>query len=119
MKHQISSDNIELTESIKTLAQDKVSKLNRFFKNYPEDAVSLRSVINSGSAEDTFEVHIDATINGKNYFAEERDYSLESTLIKTVEEIEKQLEKARSQNEKEWEKVREMKGVDPIQEETD
>lgn len=114
MIYQISSDNIDLSPSTKTLAHDKLSKLERFFTNYPEDAVTVRAVINTGAAEDTFEVRVDITAKGSTYFSEERDYSVETTLIKVVQEIEKQLEKDRSKREKDWDKIREMKGVDPL-----
>ena len=109
MIYQISSDNMSLTESMKVLAQEKISKLERFFKDFPEDTITARVVLNAGSANDTYEVKLELNANGKVYFTQEVDYSLESSLVKVVDETERQLEKDRSENTKGWEKIREMK----------
>ncbi len=117
MNYQISSDNIDLSESNTFLAREKIGKLERFFSHLPQDAVMARVVINKGAEEDTFEVRLDINADGKTYFTKEVNYSLETALIQVVDEIERQLEKDRSQKEKEWEKRREMKVKDPLEEE--
>ncbi len=109
MIYQISSDNMSLTEGMKVLAQEKIAKLERFFKDFPEDTITARVVLNTGSANDTFEVRLELNANGKVYFIQEREYSLESSLVKVVDEIERQLKKDRSDDVRGWEKIREMK----------
>lgn len=113
MIYQITSDNIELSESMQELAQSKVEKLERFFPNTDEDLVIARIVMNKGAKEDTFKAKLELEVAGKLYFGDEVDYSLESALIRATEEVEKQIEKARSEDEKEWEKRREMKAAPP------
>lgn len=109
MIYQITSDNLKLTESMKTLAQEKASKLERYFPNTEPDLIIARIVLNKGSEEDTFTSKVELEAAGKLYYGEENNYSLESSLIRALEEVEKQMEKNRSQEEKDWEKRREMK----------
>ena len=111
MLYQISSDNMDLTESMRTLAKDKVSKLEKFLTHIPPDESSVRIVLNSGAQEDTFKVKIDLVAKGRKYFAQEKEYALETSLIRAVEEIERQLEKDQDENERNWEKLREVKSA--------
>jgi ribosomal subunit interface protein len=109
MLYQISSDNMDLTERMQTLGKDKVSSLKKFFAHLPPDEANARVVLNKASQDETFEVKIDLVAKGKNYFAQEKDFALETCLIHAVEEIERQLEKDRDENERDWKKQREMK----------
>ena len=105
-----------MTESMKTLAQNKVSKLERYFPNTDPDLIVSRVVLNKGSEEDTFHVKLELEVAGKLYYGEETDYTLEAAVVKSIEEVEKQMEKVRSKNEKDWEKRREMKQKSPEEE---
>jgi ribosomal subunit interface protein len=109
MIYQITSDNLEMTESMKALAQNKVSKLERYFPNTDPDLIVTRVVLNKGSEEDTFHVKLELEVAGKLYYGDETEYTLEAAIIRAIEEVEKQMEKVRSQDEKDWEKRREMK----------
>lgn len=112
MNYQITSDNIELSESMKTLAQEKLAKLNPRLKNIPEELKSCRVVMNSAPLEQ-FAVKLELTLKGKMFFTDERNYNLETALILAVEELERQLEKNWSkEDEKAWEERRESKRVD-------
>lgn len=115
MIYQITSDNLELSESMKELAETKISKLEKFFPNTDDDLVTARIVMNKSAEEDAFKAKLELEVAGKLYFGEERDYSLESALVEAIGEVERQIEKSRSENEKEWEKRREMKKA-PINE---
>ncbi len=113
MIYQITSDNLKMTESMKSLAQEKVSKLERYFLNTDKDLIIARVVLNKGAEEDTFRVKIELEVAGKLYYGDEIEYTLEAALVRALEEIEKQMEKARSKDEKEWEERRKMKQKSP------
>ncbi|MBP8960961.1 ribosome-associated translation inhibitor RaiA [Patescibacteria group bacterium] len=116
MQYQISSDNIELTKSMQNLAEDKVSKLKRFFAHFPQDEVTARIVLNKASQEDAFKAKIELVAKGKSYFAQEKEFLLETAIIRAVEEIERQLEKDRDAPERNWEKQRELKSTQGLEE---
>ncbi|MBD3365879.1 hypothetical protein GF360_00890 [candidate division WWE3 bacterium] len=117
MIYQITSDNLKLSESMKTLAENKVSKLEKYFPNTDEDLVISRVVLNKGSEEDTFVSKVELEVAGKLYYGDETDYSMESAVIGAVEAIERQVEKERGKQERDWEKRREMKVTSSEEEE--
>lgn len=110
MNYQIQSDNMDLSPSMTELAKDKLRKLEKHFKDYPDDTITARVVLNK-APDDTFEVKIKFGINGKEIFAEKVNYSLESALVVVIEDLDKQLEKERSKHrtEKEWNAQRDQK----------
>ncbi len=116
MQYQISSDNIELTKSMHTLAEEKVGKLEKFFTELPSDKATARIVLNKASQDDTFKTKIELIVKGKSYFAQEKEFTLESAIIRAVEEIERQLEKDKDQFERNWDKLREMKSSQGLEE---
>lgn len=87
MKYQITSDNIQISQSMKELATEKFEKVDKFLSNIDEDSKHVRIVMNSAAEEGTFLVKILLRANGKEYFTDETDYSLEITLTKAIEEI--------------------------------
>jgi len=107
MDYQITSDNIQISESMKELAKSKLTKLETRLKEIPDGSKSFRVVLN-GAPDEKFEVKVEAVINGKQYFSEETDYSLESALVLVVEELNKQFEKSKMY-EQNWEEKREAK----------
>lgn len=109
MIYQISSDNLSLTPSMETLGREKTQKLEKFFPNLPPDEVKARIVLNKGSREGMFEVKFELSVRGKRYFSQEKNFSLETAVINCVDEIERQLEKSRNENERDWEKLRDLK----------
>ncbi|KKS17345.1 MAG: hypothetical protein UU77_C0001G0005 [candidate division WWE3 bacterium GW2011_GWC1_41_7] len=108
MDYQITSDNITVSDSMKELAQSKFSKLDGRLKEIPDGSKSIRIVMNS-APDETFEIKAEAIINGKQYFAHETDFSMESAMVLVVEELHKQLEKAEKMYEQKWEENREAK----------
>jgi len=92
MQYQITSDNMQVTPSMETLAKQKFARIESRVKEIPEGSKSVRIVMNSAPT-DTFQVKIEINLNGKDYFSDETDYSLESALVKTVEELVVMLEK--------------------------
>lgn len=94
MNYQITSDNISLSPSMKSLALDKLQKLDRILKDIPEDSRSARVVLNKGAGdEDTFEVKIHLNAKGKEYFSNDTDYTLETAIVRTIEELARMIEK--------------------------
>jgi len=87
MNYQITSDNIDLSPSMKTLATDKFERVERLLSDYPDDTKSVRIVLNKGHEEETFTVKMHLLVNGKEYFSDETGYGLESVIVNTVEEL--------------------------------
>jgi len=105
---------MDLTESMKALAEEKVSRLERFFAKLPPDEATARIVLNKGAQNETFKVKIDLIAKGKSYFAQEKEFALETAVIRSVEEIERRLEKDRDENDRHWEELREMKSAEGL-----
>jgi ribosome-associated translation inhibitor RaiA len=92
MIYQITSDNIDLSESMNSLTKDKFGRVESRVKHFPQDACFARVVLNAAPKEQ-FTVKVELEINGKKYFSDETDFSLEAALIKTVEELLQMMEK--------------------------
>lgn len=92
MNYQITSDNIELSPSMEVLTKDKFERVKKRAKHLPADACFARIVLNS-EPENMFSVKVDLDLNGKKYFSDETEFSLEAALIKVVEELLEMLEK--------------------------
>ncbi|EKE00136.1 MAG: hypothetical protein ACD_22C00088G0005 [uncultured bacterium] len=107
MKYQITSDNIQISESMKVLAEEKLAKIDGRFTNIPEESKSVRVVLNT-SPNDCFEVKIELTVDGHNFFTDETEHTLETALVNAVEELERQIDKSKYW-EKDWEEQRESK----------
>ena len=107
MKYQITSDNIQLSSSMEQLTKDKFERVERRIDEIvPEDARFARVVLNS-SPNETFTVKASVEVDGKNYFSEETDFSLESALVKTVEELIQMMTKEKEQQKDRNESLRE------------
>jgi ribosomal subunit interface protein len=109
MQYQITSDNIEMSPSMEALAHEKTKKLEQKVKNVPDDLKTLRVVMNS-APEDRFEAKILFTVRKHEYYAEANEYTLESALVKAVDDLERMLEKDKDfTTEQSWEEAREAK----------
>ncbi len=109
MQYQITSDNMEVTESMKVLATKKMQKLERRWSEENSDNILVRIVLNS-APEETFLVKIEASIDGEVFYTEEAGYSLETALVDAVEELDRLYEKEQTKkNSKDWEARREDK----------
>ena len=109
MEYQITSDNIEVTDSMKALAQEKLEKIEERLTEKENKEALARVVMNKSSAEDGFRVKIELSFGGKKYFASERDFLLESAIIKTVNEVERMRRKDDVSYMEDWKKQREIK----------
>ncbi len=118
MIYQITSDNVEMTESMKTLAISKISKLEKYFPKGAEEDLMVRAVMNKGAKEGTFHAKIAVELEGKMLYGEETGYSLEGALIGAQEALEKQLRKIKTKFERDWEKQRELKQTSSEEKET-
>jgi ribosome-associated translation inhibitor RaiA len=92
MNYQITSDNIAISPSMETLTKDKFERIESRYKDYPADSCFARVVLNT-APDNMFYVKVDLNINGKEYFSDETEYSLEAGLIKVVEELLEMIEK--------------------------
>lgn len=114
MKYQITSDNMKLTSSMEALTREKFTRLEKRFKDIPEDSKYVRVVLNKSSDEEQrFTVKSIVNIKGKEYYSEESDYNLETAIIKTVEEILRIMKKEKGRMisllERSWDKLRRIK----------
>ena len=95
MKYQITSDNIDLSPSMEELTKGKFERIENRIKSFPEEQTHTRVVLNS-APDGMFTVKAKLNVNGKEYFSDETDFSLEGALIKTVEEIVQMIERDKS-----------------------
>jgi ribosome-associated translation inhibitor RaiA len=104
MKYQISSNNIELSESMENLAMQKFARIETRLKKVPEEEKHIRIVMNKAQGvEGKFEVKAELKFYKNEYFTDETEYSLETALIKVVDEFWRMMEKDKDRWEK-WEK---------------
>lgn len=99
---------MELSESMKTLAESKLHKLTRLLGDIPEESISIRVVMNS-APENSFNVKMDADISGEQFFTEEPGFELETALVGAVEELFRQYNKRKAKREQSWETNRDGK----------
>jgi len=109
MQYQITSDNIEISESMKTLSKEKFSKIEKRLTGKEMEEAMVRIVLNKSGADDEFRVKVELSYGGKKYFATERDYLLESALIKTIKEVEKMRRKDDVSYFEDWKEQRKAK----------
>jgi len=111
MKYQITSDNIDLSPSMETLTKNKFERIESRTKHLPQDSCFARIVLNT-APENLFSVKVNLDLNGKEYYSDESDFTLEAALIKVVEELLEMMEKdsivQRRKDLKEEEKVEEI-----------
>lgn len=109
MNLQVTSDNIEISPSMKELAKSKVSKFERYFSDVPSDLSQIRVVLNS-STEGNFEVSVELSLGKMEFYGKSADHTLETALIAAVDDVERQYVKEKEKREeKDWDEAREMK----------
>jgi len=110
MPMQFLSDNMELTPSMKVLAEQKLAGLLSHIEEKHREAANIRVVMNKAQEPDKFLVKIEARIEGKTYFGDDSDYTLESALIRAIDEVDKQYLKDKSKaKERDFKINRELK----------
>ncbi len=107
MNYQITSDNIQISESMKVLAKEKLAKFEGRLADIPEESKSVRVVLNT-SPNECFAVKVELTVNGQTFFTDETEHTLETALVNAVLELERQITKSKY-FEKDWEEQRESK----------
>ena len=109
MPYQVTSDNIEISPSMISLAEGKLARLEHLLKDIPDDLKSIRVVLNSGPNE-TFIARVEASLRGRVYYGEGSGFTLENALIQAVENVDRQYVKEKSKKESEdWKAGRELK----------
>ena len=93
MKYQITSDNIQISQSMKELATQKFEKVDKFLSYIDEGSKHVRIVMSSAAEEGKFIVKILLNANGKEYFTDETEYGLDLAMSKAVDEIIKMIKK--------------------------
>jgi ribosomal subunit interface protein len=108
MQYQISSDNIQISESMKTLTMDKFARIEARLKDFPEDTLSVRVVLNT-APNDQFEVRAAVRVAKFDYHTDDLDYSLETAIIDVVDELLRMMEKDKEKWERWEEDIRDTK----------
>jgi putative sigma-54 modulation protein len=93
MKLILSGQDIELTEAIKQYLEKKISRLERFFKNFNPEEIEVKAVLRKDGLETRVEINLIVLQTGEKIHAWESDGNLYSALDKVIDEIEKQLTK--------------------------
>jgi ribosome-associated translation inhibitor RaiA len=113
MNYQITSDNIEMSPSMQTLARQKMQKIENRLDNLPDNLKSARIVMNK-EKDGQFSAKIHLVIKGKEYIAEQTGFNLENALVEAVILIERDLQTDKIiQTEEDWKEAREAKRFDP------
>lgn len=113
MPIQILSDNMELTPSMKALAEQKLAVLLGHIQKRSREEANIRVVMNKSQEPDKLFAKVEVKIEGKTYFGDDSDYTLESALIRAVDEVDKQYLKDKAKaKERDYEKSRELKRLD-------
>ncbi len=81
-----------VSPSMDALARSKFDRVSKRFGNVPDESKFARIVLNTAPNE-MFEVKANIVISGKEYFSDDTDYTLETAIINTVEEILQMIEK--------------------------
>lgn len=105
---QITSTNMEITSSMKTLAETKLQKVLDKISHVNDELKSFRVVLNTAPLG-MFQCKIDSVVHGHEFFAESTDYNFETSVGNTVDELYKQLERWKSVDEKSREEKRKAK----------
>ena len=92
MQIQIRGKNIQLTDSLRTYAENKVSKLEKFYDQITHADVSL-IVEKNKNVEETHKVEITLHANGAIIRGEESTISMYSSIDVAVDKLERQLKK--------------------------
>lgn len=95
MNYQITSDNMEVSPSMEELAKDKFKRIEHRFHDVAEGSKSARIVLNT-APEGKFLAKAHVDIDGQTYFANQTDYTLESSVIRTVEELLQMMDKEKT-----------------------
>ncbi len=116
MQLQVTSDNIEISPSMKVLSEEKLEKLGKHFVDTPEDLAQVRVVLNSG-VDNSFDVSVELKLGKTELYGKSNNFTLEAALIDAIADVERQYIKEKSIREsKDWEEARELKRF-PIDEE--
>lgn len=98
---------------MKALAEQKLASLLAHINEQSREEASIRVVMNKSQEPDKLLVKIEITVEGKTYFGDDSDFTLESAMIKAIDEIEKQYLKDKEKSkERDYEKNRDLKRFD-------
>ncbi len=93
MKLHIASEGVDINPETREIITKKfISKISKFFKNYPEDAVSIKILIKKRPRWG-FNVRCDLDIPGKNLHAEEAHKELVYAIVALAKEVSRRLRK--------------------------
>ncbi len=98
---------------MKVLAEQKLAVLLGHVQQRSREEATVRVVMNKSQEPDKLLAKIEAKIDGKTYFGDDADYTLESSLIRAIDEVDKQYLKDKAKTkERDYEKNRELKRLD-------
>ena len=101
MNLQVSSDNMDVLESMQIMVENKVQRLLRLWGSYEDTDKYVRVVLNSGP-DQTFIVKLEAVVKGSSYYGSASGASLEPAIVEAVEEVTRQYKKANRLKSSDW-----------------
>ncbi len=108
MNIQISSDNMSVTPSMKSLVESKLTKLERHWADKDPATILLRVVLNT-APDEKFLVKLDLNLDGELLYTEELGFELETAVVDAINELDRQYKKVKDRDTDKWEKQREEK----------
>ena len=98
---------------MRALAEQKLTPLLTHVEQRSREEASIRVVMNKAQEQGKMLAKIEAKIDGKSYFGDEVDFTLESALIRAIDEVDKQYLKDKEKSkERDYEKNRDLKRFD-------
>lgn len=97
MKYQLYAKNLELTEMLKKYLEHKLAKLDKFLTK----AIKLEVELSRDSRHQTgpvFRAEFNLSVPKKLIRIEERDFNINSAIDKAVDQLVRQVEKAKDKN---------------------
>lgn len=109
MQYQITSDNIEISESMKALAMEKFEKISSRMTEKEQEEALVRIVMNKSGGEGEFEVSVELTYSGNQYYGVDTNYTVETAIIEAIAEVERMRKKDEAIHQDAWKEQRELK----------
>jgi Sigma 54 modulation protein / S30EA ribosomal protein. len=104
MRHNIEYKNFEPKERVRKLVEDLIERLDKYVKDFPEEAVFLRVLIEENAVRKLYHVSITLDLPRKILTTKEERHDVVKTVRDAFEEIKRQIKKykAEAHGEKSW-----------------
>jgi ribosomal subunit interface protein len=123
MRHNNEYKNFEPKERVRKLVEDLIARLDKHVKDFPEETVFLRVLIEETAVRKLYHVSITLDLLGKILTAKEERHDVVETVRDAFEEIKRQINKYKAEvrGEQSWkrrtprEELRRKKELEPVE----